>query len=211
MIVRLRYEQRQGNDGWQCADSSCGIRPGCLISPGCAGAYPGYLITVRTEPIIGARGNKSTLMAFELSLGSHPPGMGDYKRKKPVLSYRLLSEMMAVRGGGGLTRFARPAGSFLAGSSSVHPAGAGCRPPVGDSHPPGVGDYKRKKPVLSYRLLSEMMAVRGGFEPPIRCRIHTFQACSFSHSDTSPHCLPDVVGTGANVGKTGTSVNLLFQ
>ncbi len=32
------------------------------------------------------------------------------------------------------------------------------------------------------------MAVRGGFEPPIRCRIHTFQACSFSHSDTSPYC-----------------------
>jgi len=25
------------------------------------------------------------------------------------------------------------------------------------------------------------------FEPSIRCRIHTFQACSFSHSDTSPN------------------------
>ncbi len=118
---------------------------------------------------------------------SHPPGSGGYKRKKPVLSYRLLSEMMAVRGG--LTRCARPAGSFLAGSSSVQRAVARCRPPVGRSHPPGSGRYKRKKPVLSYRLLSEMMAVRGGFEPPIRCRIHTFQACSFSHSDTSPHCL----------------------
>ena len=36
------------------------------------------------------------------------------------------------------------------------------------------------------------MAVREGFEPSIRCRIHTFQACSFSHSDTSPKsdCLP---------------------
>ena len=30
------------------------------------------------------------------------------------------------------------------------------------------------------------MAEREGFEPSIRCRIHTFQACSFSHSDTSP-------------------------
>ncbi len=39
------------------------------------------------------------------------------------------------------------------------------------------------------------MAVRGGFEPPIRCRIHTFQACSFSHSDTSPYCLPSIAGT----------------
>ena len=143
MIVRLRYEQRQGNDGWQCADSSCGIRPGCLISPECAGAYSGYRIMVHTEPIRGARGNKSILLAFELSWGSHPPGMGDYKRKKPVLSYRLSSEMMAVRGG--LTRFARPAGSFLAGSSSVHPAGAGCRAPVGGSHPPLVWETIKEK------------------------------------------------------------------
>ena len=31
------------------------------------------------------------------------------------------------------------------------------------------------------------MAERGGFEPPIRYkRIHTFQACAFDHSATSP-------------------------
>ena len=30
------------------------------------------------------------------------------------------------------------------------------------------------------------MAVREGFEPSVRCRTHTFQACSFDHSDTSP-------------------------
>ena len=30
---------------------------------------------------------------------------------------------------------------------------------------------------------------REGFEPSIRCRIHAFQACSFSRSDTSPGCL----------------------
>ena len=30
------------------------------------------------------------------------------------------------------------------------------------------------------------LAEREGFEPSIRCRIHTFQACSFNHSDTSP-------------------------
>ncbi|CRH29717.1 hypothetical protein BN1182_BH_02500 [Pantoea ananatis] len=39
------------------------------------------------------------------------------------------------------------------------------------------------------------MAVRGGFEPPIRCRIHTFQACSFSHSDTSPQIVADRAGS----------------
>ena len=30
------------------------------------------------------------------------------------------------------------------------------------------------------------MAVREGFEPSVRFRTHTFQACSFDHSDTSP-------------------------
>ena len=34
------------------------------------------------------------------------------------------------------------------------------------------------------------MAEREGFEPSIRYkRIHTFQACSFSHSDTSPESI----------------------
>ena len=30
------------------------------------------------------------------------------------------------------------------------------------------------------------MAVREGFEPSVPCGTHTFQACSFGHSDTSP-------------------------
>ncbi|EPU7636708.1 hypothetical protein ACVZI5_002650, partial [Cronobacter sakazakii] len=37
---------------------------------------------------------------------------------------------------------------------------------------------------------------------------HTFQACSFSHSDTSPYCHPDAVGTGANVGERPIGVNV---
>ncbi len=153
---------------------------------------------------------------------------------------------MAVRGG--LTRFARPAGSLFA-SLSVCPTGcASCRTPVGGSHPPCMCAICEKKPAFSCELFfkyggeggidslrspcgqpvrfalslsnwlrqlsnpgrgfssplhvcnirkksphfhassSSNMAVRGGFEPPIRCRIHTFQACSFSHSDTSPYC-----------------------
>ncbi len=91
---------------------------------------------------------------------------------------------MAVRGG--LTRFARPAGSPLT-AFVVCPTGcASCRTPVGASHPPGVHYAKKSS---HFRTSSSLnMAVRGGFEPPIRCRIHTFQACSFSHSDTSPNC-----------------------
>ncbi|TNV21890.1 hypothetical protein FH968_03125, partial [Buttiauxella sp. B2] len=50
-----------------------------------------------------------------------------------------------------------------------------------------------------------------GFEPSIRCRIHTFQACSFSHSDTSPFCCSCTAGTGANVGKSAGCVNSLFS
>ncbi len=32
----------------------------------------------------------------------------------------------------------------------------------------------------------DSMAERKGFEPLIRCRIHTFQACAFNRSATSP-------------------------
>jgi hypothetical protein len=36
------------------------------------------------------------------------------------------------------------------------------------------------------RWAPSFVAEREGFEPSIRCRIHTFQACSFDRSDTSP-------------------------
>ncbi len=59
---------------------------------------------------------------------------------------------MAVRGG--LTRFARPAGSPLT-AFVVCPTGcASCRTPVGASHPPGV-QYAKKKLALSYELFFE--------------------------------------------------------
>ena len=119
------------------------------------------------------------------------------------------SSNMAVRGG--LTRFARPAGSLFA-ALSVCPTG--CRqlsnPGRGFSSPRRHAICEKKSPHF-HASSSSNMAVRGGFEPPIRCRIHTFQACSFSHSDTSPYCHPVVAGTGANVRKSRTAVNSLFQ
>ena len=69
---------------------------------------------------------------------------------------------------------------------------------------------RKKSPYLRTSSFSNM-AVRGGFEPPIRCRIHTFQACSFSHSDTSPYCCSCATGTGANLGKYRSGVNQLFE
>ena len=176
---------------------------------------------------------------------------------------------MAVRGG--LTRFARPAGSLFAtltvcptgcrqlsnpgrgfsspcmraicekkpafscelffkygGEGGIDSLRSPCGQPVRDAHslsnwlspvveprsgiliPPACVQYAKKSPHF-HASSSLNMAVRGGFEPPIRCRIHTFQACSFSHSDTSPYCHPVVDGTGANVRKSRTAVNSLFQ
>ena len=56
------------------------------------------------------------------------------------------------------------------------------------------------------------MVVREGFEPSIRCRIHTFQACSFSHSDTSPYfycCVPEG-RRGATIGSRREAVKQNF-
>ena len=66
----------------------------------------------------------------------------------------------------------------------------------------------RKKSPYFRTSSSLKMAVRGGFEPPIRCRIHTFQACSFSHSDTSPnfYCLTTWGQRGATIGSWSKTV-----
>ncbi len=130
--------------------------------------------------------------------GFSSPRCVQYTKKKPVLSYELFFK---YGGEGGLTRFARPAGSPLT-AFTVCPTG--CRqlsnPGRGFSSPRCV-QYTKKKPVLSYELFFKYGG-EGGFEPPIRCRIHTFQACSFSHSDTSPNCRSCLAGTGANLGKS---------
>jgi len=81
---------------------------------------------------------------------SHPP-LSETIKEKARTFVRALALNMAVRGG--LTRFARPSGSLFA-ALAVCPTG--CRqlsnPGRGFSSPP-FGDYKRKKPALSYELL----------------------------------------------------------
>ena len=52
----------------------------------------------------------------------------------------------------------------------------------GRQQPSRIGSKKR--PPLGWPF--HLMAEREGFEPSIRCRIHTFQACAFDHSATSP-------------------------
>ncbi len=118
--------------------------------------------------------------------GSHPPLVwGIHISKKPVLSYELFLEY-----GGGIDSLRSPFGQPVR-----------CAPGLSNwlrqlsnpgrwfSSPLGLGDTYKQKARTSVQALNLNMAVRGGFEPPIRCRIHTFQACSFSHSDTSPYCI----------------------
>ena len=100
--------------------------------------------------------------------------------KKPVLAYELFSKY----GGEGLTRFARLRAAHSL-RSRFCPAGcASSRAPVGFLFPADVQYVK--KPVLAYELFLKYGGE--GIRTPIRCRIHTFRACSFSHSDTSPYC-----------------------
>ncbi len=128
-----------------------------------------------------------------------PPRCVQYTKKKPVLSYELFFK---YGGEGGIDSLRSPCGQP---AHCVHGLSNWLSPVVdprsGLLIPPGVCNIRKKSPY--FRTSSSLnMAVRGGFEPPIRCRIHTFQACSFSHSDTSPNCRSCLAGTGANLGKS---------
>ncbi len=130
---------------------------------------------------------------------SHPPGVCNIRKKSPY--FRTSSSLnMAVRGGIDSLRSpcGQPAHCVHGLSNWLSPV---VDPRSGLLIPPGVCNIRKKSPY--FRTSSSLnMAVRGGFEPPIRCRIHTFQACSFSHSDTSPNCRSCLAGTGANLGKS---------
>ena len=140
--------------------------------------------------------------------GFSSPRCVQYTKKKPVLSYELFFK---YGGEGGIDSLRSPCGQP---AHCVHGLSNWLSPVVdprsGLLIPPGVCNIRKKSPYFRTGFFLNM-AVRGGFEPPIRCRIHTFQACSFSHSDTSPYCHPVVDGTGANVRKSRTAVNSLFQ
>ena len=170
------------------------------------------------------------------------PGRGfssplECNMRKKSSHFRTSSSLnMAVRGG--LTRFARrysahPWASPLRGQrrrcSKTLPAflcgqiprrlvicPTGCRqlsnPGRVFSSPPQACNMRKKSPYFRTSSFSNM-AVRGGFEPPIRCRIHTFQACSFSHSDTSPNCFaakPHGWQRGATIGSCAKTVKQIF-
>ncbi len=119
---------------------------------------------------------------------SSPLGLGDTYKQKARTSVQALSLNMAVRGGIDSLRspFGQPVRCAPGLSNWLRQLS---NPGRWFSSPLGLGDTYKQKARTSVQALSLNMAVRGGFEPPIRCRIHTFQACSFSHSDTSPYCI----------------------
>ena len=115
------------------------------------------------------------------------PLSGEHAKKSPEVSLDASSNL-AVRGG--FTRCARPSGGLAAMQNGI----AVLSPPGRGFSSPSQENMQKKSPEISLDS-SLNVAVRGGFEPPIRCRIHTFQACSFSHSDTSPQIVADRAGS----------------
>ncbi len=51
----------------------------------------------------------------------------------------------------------------------------------------GLGDNEKGLPPFLW--WQSLFAERKGFEPPVPCGTHAFQACSIDHSDTSPFIL----------------------
>jgi len=104
---------------------------------------------------------------------SHPPLSGGYKRKKPVLSYELLSWIWRW-GGDWLASLALRAACSLR-AQSVQLAVARCRTPVGDSHPPCPEDIKEKSPYfrtssyLEYGGEGGIDSLRSPCGQPVRC------------------------------------------
>ncbi len=140
-----------------------------------------------TQPILGLalRGQSKlcskTLPAFlcRTRSGAHPLGLGIHIAKSPYFC----TGSQLKYGGEGIDSLRSPFGQSPR-RLVVCPTGcASCRTPVGGSHPLGLGDTYKQKARTSVQALNLNMAVRG-IRTPIRCRIHTFQACSFSHSDT---------------------------
>ncbi len=84
--------------------------------------------------------------------GSHPP-TENIKEKSP---YFRTSSYLEYGGEGGIDSLRSPLrGSPLTAFADCPTGCASCRTPVGGSHPPN-GEYKRKKPVLSYELSSRI-------------------------------------------------------
>ena len=104
-----------------------------------------------------------------------------FGRQKPWLAFRRNHCLHAVQRRYAPIGIICPTGKCVAGRACSDRTARVLTRPV-TSH-----SAQTKKPGHQTGLFClNSMAVREGFEPSVRCRTHTFQACSFDHSDTSP-------------------------
>ncbi len=166
------------------------LRTGSHLEYGGEGGIDSLRSPLRVSPLAGSQSVQLAAPVVEPRSGVLIPPAENIKEKACTCVQALISNM-AVRGG--LTRFARPCGVARSQARSLSNwLRQLSNPGRGFSSPPA--ENIKKKACTCVQALISNMAVRGGFEPPIRCRIHTFQACSFSHSDTSPYCLAAHLG-----------------
>ncbi len=136
-----------------------------------------------------------------------PPSAGNMQKK----SLNVSSDFFFEYGGEvGLDSQAHPAGG-LSAVQNVSAMRAILSNPVEDSHPSQCGNMQKKSLNVSSDFFFEYGGEGGVRTLDTLTRIHTFQACSFSHSDTSPFCHRQrfTLSTGANVGESDPSVNSL--
>ncbi|SWM89381.1 Uncharacterised protein [Klebsiella pneumoniae] len=109
---------------------------------------------LRGSPLAGSRSVQLALPVVEPRSGVLiPPGGCHMRKKKPVLAYELF---LKYGGEGGIDSLRSPLrGSPLAGLRSVQLALPVVEPRSGVLIPP-CGEYKRKEPVLAYRLSSRI-------------------------------------------------------
>ena len=124
--------------------------------------------------------------------------------------YFRTSSYLEYGGEGGLTRFARPCGAArLLRSRSVQLAAPVVEPRSGVLIPPN-GEYKRKKPVLSYELFLKYGG-EGGIRTPDTLPYTHFPGVLLQPlGHLTILSFPLLLGTGANVGKYVSPVNQLF-
>ncbi len=178
MAVRglTRFARRYSAHPWA---SPCGANAGVVQNaPGVFVGQPAYCV----------RGLSNWLRQLSNPGRGFSSPVENIKKRARTFVQALISNM-AVRGIDSLRSPWQPAYCVRGLSNWLRQLS---NPGRGFSSP--VENIKKRARTFVQALISNM-AVRG-FEPPIRCRIHTFRACSFSHSDTSPYCLPVVVGNG---------------
>ncbi|KMB01210.1 hypothetical protein SL49_01185 [Klebsiella pneumoniae] len=130
------------------------FRTGSHLEYGGEGGIDSLRSPLRGSPLAGSRSVQLAAPVVEPRSGVLIPPCGEYKRKEPpVLAYELF---LKYGGEGGIDSLRSPLrGSPLAGSRSVQLAAPVVEPRSGVLIPP-CGEYKRKEPVLSYRLSSRI-------------------------------------------------------